>query len=121
MRFVSYLAIGMVAAVAWLSPAESAAAEAAVVDRIVAVVNEDIVTLYDIETLLRPMVQNMKKQGLPPERERQAIANLREELLNNLIEAKLTEQEIKRYNISRCGGRNRQPHPPVQATPVAFG
>jgi peptidyl-prolyl cis-trans isomerase SurA len=100
MRFVSYLAIGMVAAVAWLSPAESAAAEAAVVDRIVAVVNEDIVTLYDIETLLRPMVQNMKKQGLPPERERQAIANLREELLNNMIEAKLTEQEIKRYTIS---------------------
>ena len=99
MRFVSYLAIGMVAAVACLSPAESAAAEAAVVDRIVAVVNEDIVTLYDIETLLRPMVQNMKKQGLPPERERQTIANLREELLNNLIEAKLTEQEIKRYNI----------------------
>jgi peptidyl-prolyl cis-trans isomerase SurA len=90
----------MVVAAAWLSPAESAAAEAAVVDRIVAVINEDIVTLYDIETLLRPMVLNMKKQGLPPERERQTIANLREEILNNLIDAKLTEQEIKRYNIT---------------------
>jgi peptidyl-prolyl cis-trans isomerase SurA len=98
--FGLYVALGVFAAFAWLAPSEGLAAQAAVVDRIVAVINEDIVTLYDIETMLRPMLQNMKKQGLPPERERQMTANLREEILNNLINAKLTEQEIKRYNIN---------------------
>jgi peptidyl-prolyl cis-trans isomerase SurA len=83
-----------------LAPAAAAAADAAVVDRIVAVVNEDVVTLYDIELLLRPMAQDLKRQGLPPERERQALARLREEMLNNLIDTKLTEQEVKRYKIA---------------------
>lgn len=79
---------------------EAAAAEAAVVDRIVAVVNEDVITLYDIETLMRPLSQNIKAQRLPPEREMQAVAKLRDEMLSNLIDTKLTEQEVKRYNIT---------------------
>ncbi len=83
-----------------LAPAEATAAEAAVVDRIVAVVNEDIVTQYDIETLLRPTIQSLKSQGLPPERERQTLSRLREEVLDNLINTKLTEQEVKRYKIA---------------------
>jgi peptidyl-prolyl cis-trans isomerase SurA len=78
----------------------ASAAEAAVVDRIVAVVNEDVVTLYDIESLLRPLVQNLKAQRLSPEREQQAMAQLRSEMLANLIDTKLTEQEVKRYNIA---------------------
>jgi len=81
-------------------PAAAAAAEAAVVDRIVAVVNEDVITLYDIEMLMRPLVQNIKAQRLPPEREMQAVARLRDEMLNNQIDTKLTEQEVKRYNIT---------------------
>jgi peptidyl-prolyl cis-trans isomerase SurA len=100
MRSWSFFLIGVVAAGVWLSAPEAAAAEAAVVDRIVAVINEDIITLYDIETLLRPMVQNIKSQGLPPERERQTIAKLRDEILDNLINTKLTEQEVKRYKIA---------------------
>jgi len=84
----------------WSMPAAAPAAEAAVVDRIVAVVNEDVITQYDIETLLRPLVQNLKAQRLPPEREVQALAQLRTELLNNIIDTKLTEQEVKRYNIN---------------------
>jgi peptidyl-prolyl cis-trans isomerase SurA len=81
-------------------PAADAGAEAAVVDRIVAVVNEDVITLYDIENLMRPVLQNIKAQRLPPEREIQAVAKLRNEMLNNLIDTKLTEQEVKRYNIT---------------------
>jgi len=84
----------------WNMPVAASAAEAAVVDRIVAVVTEDVITLYDIEMLLRPLVQNLKAQRLPPEREAQALAQLRTELLNNLIDTKLTEQEVKRYNIA---------------------
>jgi peptidyl-prolyl cis-trans isomerase SurA len=100
MKFGLKLVLGMFFSTVWLAPGESPAAEAVVVDRIVAVINEDVVTLHDIETLLRPMLLNMKKQGLAPEREGQAIANLRADLLTNLIDAKLTEQEIKRHNIT---------------------
>jgi peptidyl-prolyl cis-trans isomerase SurA len=90
----------LVAGWAVFAPRESGGAEAAVVDRIVAVVNEDIITLYDIENMLRPLAQNIKSQGFSPEREHQAFARLRSEMLDNLINAKLTEQEVKRYNIS---------------------
>jgi peptidyl-prolyl cis-trans isomerase SurA len=100
MSFWLSVVLWIVAVGSGLAPAEAAAAEAAVVDRIVAVVNEDIVTQYDIETLMRPTIQRLKSQGLPPERERQALARLREEVLDNLINTKLTEQEVKRYKIA---------------------
>jgi len=94
------LLLGALALGGLVVPPEAAAAEAAVVDRIVAVVNEDVITLYDIETLMRPLSQNIKAQRLPPEREMQAVAKLRNEMLSNLIDTKLTEQEVKRYNIT---------------------
>jgi len=94
------LLLGALALGGLVVPPQDAAAEAAVVDRILAVVNEDVITLYDIETLMRPLSQNIKAQRLPPEREMQAVAKLRDEMLNNLIDTKLTEQEVKRYNIT---------------------
>jgi peptidyl-prolyl cis-trans isomerase SurA len=81
-------------------PGPTLGAEAAVVDRILAVVNEDVITQYDMDTLLRPLVQNIRSQQLAPERELQAVRQLRAEMLNNLIDTKLTEQEVKRYNIT---------------------
>jgi peptidyl-prolyl cis-trans isomerase SurA len=80
--------------------ASGVAAEATVVDRIVAVVNEDIISMYDVESAMRPVVENIKKQRFPAEQERQAIVRLREDMVDTLIENKLTEQEVKRYNIS---------------------
>ena len=100
MKFWSLIILLGVAAAGWHVPAQALAAEAAVVERIVAVVNEDIITLYDIETLMRPALNNLKAQGLSPERERQVTANLRSEMLDNLINIKLTEQEVKRYKIT---------------------
>lgn len=100
MKFWSLFLLVSLAAPGGSMPAQAIAAEAAVVDRIVAVVNEDIITMYDIETLLRPMVNNLKTQGLSPERESHVVANLRSEMLDNLINTKLTEQEVKRYKIT---------------------
>jgi len=90
------LALGLVL----LAPMESRGADATLVDRIVAVVNDDVITLYDIESMMGPIIQNLKSQGLSPEREQQAHAKLRADLLDNMINAKLTEQEIKRHNIT---------------------
>jgi peptidyl-prolyl cis-trans isomerase SurA len=76
------------------------AAGGVIVDRIVAVVNEDIITQFDMEAALQPMAAAVKKQGLPPEQERRTLDNLRRDLLETLVENKLTEQEVKRYKIT---------------------
>jgi peptidyl-prolyl cis-trans isomerase SurA len=86
--------------VAFLYPSSAPAAQTETVDRIVAVVNEDIITQYDVEQVLRPMIQNLRGQGLSAERERQAVARMRGDVLNNLIDGKITEQEVKRYKIA---------------------
>lgn len=100
MKFPMLFLSAVLTLVGVASPVQVRAVEAALVDRIVAVINEDVITLYDIETLLRPVVQNIKAQRLPPERELQALTQVRAEMLNNLIDTKLTEQEVKRYNIT---------------------
>jgi peptidyl-prolyl cis-trans isomerase SurA len=71
-----------------------------VVDRIVAVVNNDIITLFDLERALRPFAQNIKALRYPPEKARQMLFQVRKDMLNQLIDAKLADQEIKRNQIA---------------------
>lgn len=99
MRMAHCVLLGGLALIALLQASVSAA-QTETVDRIVAVVNEDIITQYDIEQVMRPMLQNLRSQGLSPDRERQAIARMRGDVINNLIDAKITEQEVKRYKIA---------------------
>ena len=80
-------------------PIRAQAADAIVVDRIVAVVNDDLITLYDLNKTLQPYEENIKALGYTPERERETLFKLRTDLLNQLIESKLTDQVVKRYNI----------------------
>jgi peptidyl-prolyl cis-trans isomerase SurA len=86
----------------WGPPAAppALAAEAAVVDRIVAVVNDEIISQYDLESVMRPLAENIKMQRLPAGLEHQSLEKLRDQVLENLIETKLTDQEIKRYGIA---------------------
>ncbi len=69
-----------------------------VVDRIAAIINEDIVTLGDLEKEEELFVDQLRRQNPETvvEREKQRI---RREVLNNLIDKKLTEQEAKRLGI----------------------
>lgn len=80
-------------------PLKVEAADAIVVDRIVAVVNDDLITLYDLNKTLQPYEENIKALGYAPERERETLFKLRSDLLKQLIERKLTDQVIKRNNI----------------------
>jgi peptidyl-prolyl cis-trans isomerase SurA len=76
------------------------AQESAVVDRIVAVVNADVVTLYDLNRAFRPFETNIKALRYPPEKERQTLFQVRSDILNQLIDSQLADQQIKRYQIS---------------------
>jgi peptidyl-prolyl cis-trans isomerase SurA len=82
------------------APLSTRAAETSIVDRIVAVVNDDIITQQDVEATMRPYLEKTKEEGFSPEMQRQAIARLRKDVLDTLIENKLTDQEVKRYKIS---------------------
>ncbi|MBW2041889.1 MAG: SurA N-terminal domain-containing protein [Deltaproteobacteria bacterium] len=73
---------------------------AEVVDRILAVVNDDIVTLYEFNQAFKPYETRIRSLNYPPEKERQMLKKVRGDVLNQLIDEKLTEQEIQQLNLS---------------------
>ncbi len=91
------LLIGIMVLVSTATATASAAAE--VVDRIVAVVNEDIILLSELQERVRPYAQRISQQGFDDEKERQMLFKIREEMLNRLVDEKLTDQEIQRNDI----------------------
>ena len=70
------------------------------VDRIVAVVNDDIVTLTELNQQLNPYAEQVRAGNFSVEQERKMLFTVREKVLNGLIDQKLTDQEIKKANIS---------------------
>ena len=72
----------------------------AVVDRVVAVVNGDIVTLYELNKAFKPFEANIKALRYPSEKERETLFQVRRDLLNQLIDSQLADQQVKRYQIS---------------------
>lgn len=70
-----------------------------VVDRIVAVVNDEIITLFDLNEALQPYESNIEALDYPPEKKRETLFKLRSDLLNNLIDQKLADEQIKKSNI----------------------
>lgn len=75
------------------------AEEGVLVDRIVAEVNDDIITLYELNRKAEPFVKRVKAMARPLEEERRMVYELREKVLNQMIDEKLTDQEIERYDI----------------------
>jgi peptidyl-prolyl cis-trans isomerase SurA len=80
-------------------PANSAIG-AEVIDRIVAVVNNDLISLDDLNNKFKPYLEKIKSMGYPPDKESQMIFKVREDVLNQMIDQKLTDQEIARYKIT---------------------
>jgi peptidyl-prolyl cis-trans isomerase SurA len=95
-RCVIYLAIFCGLCLSSTNKIESAE----VVDRIVAVVNDDIITLFDLSHLLKPYVEKIEQANYPTETEHKMIYRVREDALDQLIDQKLTDQEIKRTKIA---------------------
>ena len=73
---------------------------AEVVDRVVAVVNEEIISLSELNNAVHPYAEKIKSLGYPPEKEREMLFKIREDMLDQLINQKLTDQESKKYSIS---------------------
>jgi len=82
---------------AWCPPS---AIGAELIDRIVAVVNNDLISLEDLNNQVKPYLEKINAMGYPPDKQRQMIFKVREDVLNQIIDQKLTDQEIARYKIT---------------------
>ena len=69
----------------------------AVVDRIVAVVNQEIITLSEVEKSMGPFHEEIKTEDRLERRER--IQEVFRKILEKLIEEKLIDQEVKKAGI----------------------
>ena len=71
-----------------------------VVDRIVAVVNDDIITLFELNRTVEPYAERVRELGYSTDKEHKMLFKVREDILNQLIDQKLKDQEIKRFKIN---------------------
>ena len=69
----------------------------AVVDRVVAVVNQEIITLSELEKWIDPFKEKIVAEDRLEKQEK--VQTLRQELLEKLIEEKLIDQEAKKLGI----------------------
>lgn len=85
----------------WMDAAAMAVSHGAeIVDRIVAVVNDDIITLNDFNQALKPYSDRIKSMGYDAGEKSEAFAKLQKNVLDSLIDQKLTDQEIKKTKLA---------------------
>jgi peptidyl-prolyl cis-trans isomerase SurA len=72
---------------------------AVLVDRIVAVVNEDIILHSEVEHRLTPLKELLKQKGYSSEREAQVLDQQRKLMLDQMIYDKLADQQARKYRI----------------------
>lgn len=74
-------------------------APADVVDRVVAIVNDDVITLSEVNEEGKPLLQRAVETVPAAERE-QALKQVRQKIIEKLIEQKLMQQEAEKNNIT---------------------
>ena len=102
-RILTYFAFCIICTFLFSSfgfPSIAKVESAEIVDRIVAVVNDDIITLLELNRFLKPYAEKIKTLGYPLEKERKMLFKVREDILNNLIDEKIKDQEVKRFKIT---------------------
>ena len=71
-----------------------------VVDRIVAIVNDDIIMLSELEKAIIPYKEQIISRDLGEQEAAGLLFNVRQKMLDKLIGEKLTDQEIERLKLS---------------------
>jgi peptidyl-prolyl cis-trans isomerase SurA len=72
---------------------------AEVIDRVVAIVNNDIVTLVQLNRETAPYIKNLESSGYSDEKKKEAIKEINNKILAALVDRSLTQQEAKKYQI----------------------
>lgn len=71
-----------------------------VVDRIVAVVNEDIITLSELNQALAPYVRKLEASGQSDAEKQQLIYNAAQQLLSRMVDQTITDQEARKLGMN---------------------
>lgn len=69
-----------------------------VVERIVALVNNELITLSELEEMGKPILDQVRQTGSPADRE-ERLKKARRQVLDHLIESKLLEEEMRKRKI----------------------
>ncbi len=72
---------------------------AEVIDRIVAIVNNEIITLVQLNKNTSMYLKNIKSSGYSDEKKKQMTREINEKILNDMVDRSLTQQEAKKYHI----------------------
>jgi len=72
---------------------------ARVIDRIAAVVNDEVITLSELDEACLPLFQKYLRVVTDPIEEEKIVRKIRKQVLERLIEEKLVEQAVKKYHI----------------------
>ncbi len=78
----------------------SPVSNARVIDRIVAVVNDDIITLTELNKAVSPYVDRINSAGYSSEKKKEILYKIKKDMLDRMIDKMLTDQEIKRLHIT---------------------
>jgi len=73
---------------------------AEVIDRIVAIVNNDIVTWVQLSKETAPYIENIESSGSSEEKKNEAVKQINNKILMALVDRSLTQQEAQKYRIT---------------------
>jgi peptidyl-prolyl cis-trans isomerase SurA len=99
-KFFPHIFCGVMAISMIVFSINARAEEPVIVDRIVAVVNDEIITLFDLNEAMKPYEANIQALGYPTEKESETLFKLRSDLLNKLVDQTLADQQIKKNDIT---------------------
>lgn len=75
-----------------------------VIDRIVAVVNDELITYSMLAEAFQPYEKKIRERNYPLEQEMEMRFKIREDLINKLIDQKIIDQEIAKAQIQVSAG-----------------
>lgn len=78
----------------------AASGHAELVDRVVATVNDEVVTLSELDAAVDPIARRIRQVDYGPDLEREMLFKARQDVLNSLIDQVLADQEIKRLQVT---------------------
>jgi len=73
---------------------------AEMVDRIVAIVNDDVITMTELNQAIAPYLEKINTAGYAGEKKDQIVFKLKIDMLNRMIDRKLTDQEVKKLGFT---------------------
>ncbi|MDY6837920.1 MAG: SurA N-terminal domain-containing protein [Thermodesulfobacteriota bacterium] len=69
------------------------------VDRIAAIVNDDVITLSEWDETVQPYAGQIRRSLYGPQEKDEVFSRLRQDVLNRMIDQKLTDQESQRLGV----------------------